>query len=248
MKVVHAALQPEAGTLSSLLIVADGATAGISLAAAGDMAFSRRDTHPQRQRLLAALRIPRDTVYGLRQVHSRTVVDADGRPEEVARLEADGMITDRRDAWLTVTVADCLPIFIVDRRLGALSLVHSGWKGTGIVIDALRRMAARFDTRASDVAVTIGPGIGPCCYRVPGERAELFASTFGAAARVHDGDRVPALDLRVANLGLLEREGVAEATVYDDCTCCSLALGSFRRQGPEGYTLMLAWIGRGAES
>jgi hypothetical protein len=145
---------------------------------------------------------------------------------------------------LSATVADCLPIFLQDTANGAFGVVHSGWKGTGIVVNALAAMHDRYGTRATDVAATIGPGIGSCCYRVPEERADLFARQFGAAAVVRSQDGTPSLDLREANLALLRDAGVEVVTVVEDCTSCSEALGSFRRQGPARYSLMLSCIGR----
>jgi hypothetical protein len=221
-----------------------GFRAGISLAAAGDMALSRRGASGSHGQFLGAKGIPAGAACALRQVHSRRVLilDADPDPAELARTEADGMVTSRAGLFLTVTVADCLPVILFDRRTGAFGLVHSGWKGTGIVVEALRAMAERFGSCPTDVLVTIGPGIGACCYTVPQERADRFAAEFGPASVVSDGG--PRLDLRAANVALLQHAGVREITVIRDCTSCTPALGSFRRQGPEAYTLMVAWVGR----
>ncbi len=221
--------------------MAPGFRAGISLAAAGDMGLLRSPEN--RGRFLRSLNIDADRAFGLRQVHSRRVVRIDGQsPAELAGLEADGMVTDRADAVLTVTVADCLPVFLVDASRGVFGLAHSGWKGTGIAADTVRRMAAEFGSRPSDLAVTIGPGIGACCYRVPADRADGFAREFGQEAVVCGPDGAPRLDLRRANLALLESLGVGEVSVVEDCTCCTPFLGSFRRQGMDGYTLMLAFL------
>jgi polyphenol oxidase len=218
--------------------------AGISLARAGDM--SRRRAGPARARLFAHLSIGEERVFGLTQVHSRRVVTLAGQDaREVAEMEADGMVSASGDAVLTVTVADCLPIFLVDRATGAYGLVHSGWKGTGIVRAALDAMTAGFGTDPRDLSVTIGPGIGPCCYRVPEERALSFAEEFGASAAARGADDTPRLDLRAANVMLLQAAGVSEITVVDDCTCCTGSLSSFRRQGADAFTLMLALIRRG---
>ncbi|MGA2973873.1 MAG: polyphenol oxidase family protein [Spirochaetia bacterium] len=239
-------LEYEAADLRCEIPVASGMRAGISLAAAGDMAMSKRDTLPWRARFLADLGLEGDRVFGLHQVHSRSVVIVEREePEELAAREADGMIGDLPEVVLTVTVADCLPIFIVDRASHAFGLVHSGWKGTGIAIEAIKVMAERFGALPGNLAVTIGPGIGPCCYRVPEGRAEAFAGEFGPDAVAWGPDQTPRLDLRRANTGLLLRAGVGEISVVTDCTCCSPALGSFRRQGPLGCTLMLAYLGRG---
>lgn len=215
--------------------------AGITLLAAGDMGLSSRHGDPSHAAFLAAIGVEQARARAVRQVHSRTVLAVDGEPAEaLAAVDADGMVTARPELLLTVTVADCLPVFLLDTATGAFGLVHSGWKGTGIVVDALHMMAARFGTRASDTAAAIGPGIGPCCYEVPRERCEAFRERFGPAA-VRDGR---CLDLRLANVALLEAEGVGSISVVGECTCCSPRLGSFRRQGAAGFTRMLAFIGR----
>lgn len=218
--------------------------AGISLAQAGDM--SRRRMGPARSRLFAHLSIDEASVFGLMQVHSQRVLVLDGQtPRELAATEADGIVTMRTDAVLTVTVADCLPVFLVDPVTGAFGLVHSGWKGTGIVKAALESMTAAFGTDPRDVSVTIGPGIGPCCYRVPEERARSFSERFGDSAVVRGDDGAPRLDLRAANVTLLQAAAVKQIAVVEDCTCCSTFLSSFRRQGADAFTLMLAFIRRG---
>jgi YfiH family protein len=234
--------------LVSRIPVIHGISAGISLAAAGDMALSREPVLPSRSRLCERLGIRRQRLYGARQVHSHRVLVVEGQsPTEVAAEEADGLLTRSADAVLSVTVADCLPIFLADRRTGAFGIVHSGWKGTGIVREAIRLLVERLGSRRGDIAVLIGPGIGACCYTVPPERAALFAERYGPAAVIPDAGR-PRLDLREANLLLLREAGIGEVTVVTDCTSCSPRLGSFRRQGPDHYTLMLAWIGRGPEA
>ena len=61
-----------------------------------------------------------------------------------------------------------------------------------------------------------------------------------------DGTR---LDLRQANLALLETAGIGAVSVVEECTACSARLGSFRRQaaghpgGAGSFTRMLAFIG-----
>ena len=99
--------------------VAGGMRAGISLAAAGDMALSRERTLPCRARYLEGRGIPREKVYALRQVHSRCVHVIEGQTTDlVAGLEGDGLVTNLADAVLSITVADCLPIFLADARTG----------------------------------------------------------------------------------------------------------------------------------
>jgi YfiH family protein len=222
-----------------------GISAGISLAKAGDMALSGDRILPWRARLLERLGIRQDKLYGLRQVHSRRIQHIDVQhPEDVAAIEADGLITTRPDAVLSVTVADCLPIFLADQRTGAFGIVHSGWRGTGIVLEALAFMRSQFGSQPAEITAVIGPGIGACCYMVPEERVALFSTGYGSEAIKRDKGGAARLDLRAANTHLLESVGVREVRVVTDCTGCSHKLGSFRRQGPLHFTRMLAWIGK----
>jgi hypothetical protein len=219
--------------------------AGISLKGAGDMGRSAEDSgrfSPGRAAFLRAAGLAGRRVFASRQVHSQEVlVVGEGSPDEVNRVEADGLLTDRPDALLTVTVADCLPIFLVDPERGVIGLLHSGWQGTGIVERAVRLLASAYGSDPAALRVTIGPGIGGCCYRVDAERAALFRRRFGDdAVRAHDDG--PHLDLRAANLALLERLGVSHVTVVRDCTACSPPLASYRRDGA-AFVRMLAFIG-----
>ncbi len=210
----------------------------ISLRRSGDMSLGQ----PARRRLFfESLGVASERVIAVRQVHSLRVL-AEGELGPGGPPEADGLLAADPRAVLTVTVADCLPIFVADRRSGARGLLHSGWKGTGIVVEAVARMAALYGSRPADLAVVIGPGIGPCCYDVPRERFELFRQRFGPAAALERDGRCY-LDLRQANLGLLARQGVRDVTVVRDCTACTPELASYRVLGKDGYIGMVAVMG-----
>jgi YfiH family protein len=216
---------------------------GISSRTAGNMVYS-----DNRARFFRSLGLPPEQVRSCTQIHSRTVLAAEGRSPE--RPEADGLVSRDRDIALAVTVADCLPVFLYDTANGASALLHSGWKGTGIVLNALSLMAGWWGTRPEETAALLGPCIHPCCYQVDEERAALFEAEFGGA----DGEiplgpvvkrtgKKPALDLQAANARLLANAGVRNIAYCEDCTCTDERLGSFRREGPSNYTRMLAVMG-----
>ena len=197
------------------------------------------------RRACEALGIGPDRVRRVVQRHTRRVVVA-GRNSADAALQADGMIAGEAEEVLCVTVADCLPIFLIPRDGRFPALLHSGWRGTGIVIDALSCLERRFGRSPGAYHAIVGPGIGPCCYEVPAERALRFRERFGAdTADVAGG--TGRIDLRAANIALLCRAGFAGITVYDDCTACSPALLSFRAEraaGRDGSRRMAALLGR----
>src|SRR5439155_18964153 len=80
-----------------------------------------------------------------RQVHGARIarVGATDTPESIARLEADGLCSDRADITLGVFVADCVPVLLADPVGGAFAAVHAGWRGTvaGVVPAAVRALA-----------------------------------------------------------------------------------------------------------
>ncbi|MDR2951810.1 MAG: peptidoglycan editing factor PgeF [Treponema sp.] len=195
--------------------------------------------NPNRLSLFAMLGLDPAKVYGLNQIHSQTVLAVGSGNPPMA--EADGMVTRDNDITLSVTVADCLPVFLFDARTGAFGAVHSGWKGTGIAERALVLLRERWGTEPKDVAAVLGPCIGPCCYQIDAQRAALFEKEFGADS-VRESNGVFFLDLKAANIKILSGAGVQNIAVCKACTFTDERLGSFRREG-QGYTRMAALAG-----
>ncbi len=163
--------------------------------------------------VLRELSIEPDRFVSLRQIHSRTIYRVTSVPEQYGR-EGDGMLGDNPDFVFGVTVADCMPIYIRDEATGAFALLHSGWRGTGIVDRALQLMRQDYGTRPGDVTVILGPAIGVCCYRVDGPRAQLFAREWGEES-VRYGEDGVYLDLLTANVRMLTRRAVGHVICID---------------------------------
>jgi YfiH family protein len=215
---------------------------GVSSKFVGDMKIGEQEQN--RRVLFANLGLKPENVFGLKQIHSRDalVVDSNNPPvNEGKPKEADGMVTNDPNAALSVTIADCLPVFLLDTKTKAFSLVHSGWKGTGIAAAALNLMKERYGSDSSDIAAVLGPCIGSCCYKVDEGRANEFEKEFGVeSVRKAAGEFF--LDLRAANIKLLENAGVKNIAVCENCTFCDERLGSFRREG-KGFVHMAAVVG-----
>ncbi|MDR0377520.1 MAG: polyphenol oxidase family protein [Spirochaetaceae bacterium] len=237
--------------------VVPGVSAILSSRFAGNMAYSEGTNSPARLALFRSLNLNPGDVYACTQVHSRDVYEV-GRETPNIHPRADGLISRERGVTLLVTVADCLPVFLYDtgggsaagRGNGGLALVHSGFRGTGIALNALRLMEERWRTRPEDVAAILGPCIRGCCYRVDEARARAFNAEFGGVAGVFPAGPVVSeagggffLDLQAANVHLLAGAGVRNIAVCEDCTFTDERLGSFRREGALGYTRMAALAG-----
>ncbi|MBA2563856.1 MAG: laccase domain-containing protein [Gemmatimonadetes bacterium] len=159
-----------AGTLPVLRIegLGPGVEAGLTLA---DRNFRYRDRldDPSVSGAYAELEAFARTFGGWRraeQVHGARIlrVDSEGPLPDVA---ADGMIAAlgggvRGAGLLTVTVADCVPVFLSWPE--GYGLLHAGWRGTaaGIMEEGLRLSGAD----PCSVRMHLGPAIGACCYEV----------------------------------------------------------------------------------
>ncbi|HKH18989.1 MAG TPA: polyphenol oxidase family protein [Solirubrobacteraceae bacterium] len=189
-----------------------------------------------RERLAAAVGLPRERFLYGRQVHGATVRRAT-EPPGAARpaVEEDGQATALQDAAALVFVADCLPVMLVAGD--AVAALHGGRRGlaAGIVgegVAALRELGA-----GGPVTAAIGPGARGCCYEVSEEVQAAFAGVPGA--RVGE---------RNLDLPAIARHRLAEAgveTVHDVGLCTMCWFGLFfshrRDKGVTGRQAGVVW-------
>ena len=157
----------------------------------------------------------------------------------------DALITSVRGLCLGISVADCLPILLLDPDHRSVGIVHSGWKGSGgkVVLRTLEMMSEAFGTRPGDVRAYIGPSAGGCCYEVGEEVAAIFPEdvlTVGGGGRLR-------LDLSAFNRSVLLRTGVPEAqiAVSGHCTIHEPEIFHSYRRDRSGSGRMLAVVGIG---
>jgi YfiH family protein len=157
----------------------------------------------------------------VRQVHGARVIEAGDGTEPL--LEADAVMTTAPGVAACVSVADCVPVLLVDPRSGGVVAVHAGWRGTlaGAAVEGARALVERCGARPGDLLAAIGPAIGPCCFEVSRDVAERFRDAVGpstATPRDHDSR----VDLWRANELLLRRAGLARRNVeiLGRCTSC----------------------------
>ena len=111
-----------------------------------------------------------DSVVLGQQVHGAEVMTA-GPGRGWTLVEGiDGWITTTPGVLLTVTVADCIPVYLAAPRRG-VALLHAGWRGTaaGILGRGVERLCAVAGAEPSDLAMHCGVGICGNCYEVGSE-------------------------------------------------------------------------------
>jgi YfiH family protein len=104
------------------------------------------------------------------QIHGVEVMQVDQGKGWLQIERIDGWITTTRQILLTVTIADCIPIYLVAPGRG-VALLHAGWRGTagGILSRGLERLAAATKCSPSEIVMHCGVGICGECYEVGSE-------------------------------------------------------------------------------
>ncbi len=168
-----------------------------------------------------------DRAVHARQVHGAAVRVHDGLAPGIRLApDCDGHVTGAPGVLLAVTVADCVPVWLVHPRRRAVALLHAGWRGiaAGVLESGLAALRTRFGISAGELHLHLGPAICGRCYEVGPE--------------VHDAlglprpERPTPVDLRTLLRERAISAGVQEAhtTASAHCTRCGeLDLFSHRR-------------------
>ncbi len=148
-----------------------------------------------------------------RQVHGTRVLSHSGGWEGFLRTqEADGHISTEKGIALSVSVADCVPVFIAHAS-GPVAILHSGWRGTASrIIDTGLQAFARHRIPPDELLVHLGPAICGRCYQVS---AEVRAQLTGQPA-----NRPGNVDLRSLLAEHARDAGVQKITMSASCTRC----------------------------
>lgn len=107
-----------------------------------------------------------------RQLHGCAVGFHQEAGEPITALASasplDGHVTSALSALLAVTVADCVPIFMVHGARRAVAVLHGGWRGIadGILEVGLDVLRDRLGAWPEGVDLHLGPAICRACYQV----------------------------------------------------------------------------------
>ncbi|MEO0141819.1 MAG: polyphenol oxidase family protein [candidate division WOR-3 bacterium] len=139
----------------------------------------------------------------LKQIHSDIIVDID-RPAEMI---GDGLMT-RTDRPIGIKVADCLPVYLFDGE--KICILHCGWRSLfrGILKNVLQIF--------KDYKYALGSAIGPCCYEIKDDVADIFNKKFSGSLIYKD--KKIFLDLKKAVIKILGNENLIGNLDY--CTKC----------------------------
>jgi len=78
---------------------------------------------------------------------------------------ADGIITDMKDVFIVIQVADCQAVMLYDPEKKVIANIHSGWKGSvlNIIGKCVDKMILNFGCQPENILAGISASLGPCC-------------------------------------------------------------------------------------
>ena len=125
-------------------------------------------------------RNPQNHRIVMKQVHGDKIVKITAQNIDREKFQnTDGMITRLNGVTLIVKTADCVPIIFADTLSSILGVSHQGWRGTLLNLPLkMVNFLAKEGVQKENIIVAIGPSISACCYKIYGDRLDLFRKTF----------------------------------------------------------------------
>jgi YfiH family protein len=166
--------------------------------------------------------ILRDNIYLPVQEHTCRiqVLDKDTAPEV-----ADAVITSRKNIYIGVLIADCVPILLHDKNRGVIGAVHAGWRGTAkkILKETILVMQERFGSSPDDIFIAIGPSIRQCSYEVDEDVKASVQEATGEGDYCRKSGNKYHIDLSSANMLQALSMLVPPRNIWQsgECTFCN---------------------------
>jgi YfiH family protein len=166
----------------------------------------------------------------MQQVHGSSVIRVSKKDDGKTIENCDGLISNDPNLTLSVRVADCLPISLIDKKSHSFGIIHAGWRGLDkkILTNAVKEMINEFSVDPKDLEVKIGPHICQKHYEVGSDVSSKFVSIVGAILQKNGKEY---LDLgKIAEFELIQN-GVKRENIEISKTCTfeNINLASYRR-------------------
>ena len=194
-----------------------------------------------RNLFFSQLNISENNIATSKLVHGNKVLIAN---EPIRSEGYDAIITNEKNVFALVSIADCTPVLIYDFKNKAVAAIHAGWRSTvsRIVSETLKTMNKNFNTVGEDCLAFIGACISEKCFEVGKEVALQFEND---VKRFDNQKQKYFVDLKYENKKQLISFGVLESNIEisEYCTVLNNDLFySYRKEkGKTGR--MLAVIG-----
>ena len=174
------------------------------------------------------------SIIKMDQNHSNTVHFISGNKQIYE--STDALFTSNNNIALEVKVADCMPIFIFDKKSSFFGVIHAGWRGlaNGIIENSINSLKEK-DLEINNVKVFIGPSISQRNFEIQSDVMSYFDSKFSI---VKDGKIF--LSLQEVAIDKFASYGISDIVNINECTYENLNYHSYRRDKTDKR--MKGWI------
>ena len=162
-------------------------------------------------------------------VVDRAMAEAATRNGVVLLQETDAIVCGLPEVTIAVFTADCVPVFVADRRRRVIALAHAGWRGTlARIVERTVGAMRGADCDPRDLTAWIGPAASGEAYEVSAELAKQFCAEFSDAIDAGvEFARERLLDLPALNAHQLRRMGIPADAVSQSGLCTIRESGQF---------------------
>lgn len=187
--------------------------------------------------------IPLDQLVSADLIHGNLVTKitkADAGREIKA---SDGLVTDVSYLPLSLTFADCLPLYFFDEKKGVIGLAHAGWRGVvkEIAILMIETMVNSYSSQAADISVYIGPHLQVCHFEIKDDILTYFKKY--QRQIIYQEGKIRVNLAEIVKKQLIDK-GISpkKIEISSDCTYCQNNFFSFRRDKPKDVMAQIAYI------
>ncbi|MCC6563857.1 peptidoglycan editing factor PgeF [Candidatus Uhrbacteria bacterium] len=178
---------------------------------------SESDTEANRKRYIESLGLDPMRFVSGELVHGTHVHIA--REEEAGSIipACDGFVTNIPNLALSVTGADCFPVYAIDPVERVIGMAHAGWRGitSGIIPELITQMNG-LGSESADILIGIGPGIRACHFEI---HEDVFSHFEGHGDAVIEREEGMFVDLPAIIKKQLKEAGILPEHVSDSEEC-----------------------------
>ncbi|MDR3559617.1 MAG: peptidoglycan editing factor PgeF [Candidatus Pacebacteria bacterium] len=205
--------------------------------------FDNSDLNAEnRKQFFESVGIKNENVVAAEVVHGNGIAIINNTAEKIIS-GADGLVSQNRNIFLSITVADCVPVYICEEKNEIIAIAHCGWRSIvkNIIPKLLEKIRA-LGGQAENLKITLGPALGPCHFEI---QKDILAEFKNYPESVVRKDGKIFVDMKKIIWRQLEEAGAKPENIKDESVCVfeSERYFSFRRDKPEKVEAMVAIIG-----
>ncbi|MDO9231702.1 MAG: peptidoglycan editing factor PgeF [bacterium] len=194
----------------------------------GQMKLFERGSVKNRKKFFKKLGMNPKDVVSADVCHGKKVVTIRNNKKKIIS-KTDALVTNQAGIFLSITVADCVPVLMFSKNKKIIAVAHAGWRSTlkNIIYSTIEKIE-KLGGNVNDLKVEIGPGIGQCHFEIGKDVINKFGK-YKKFIKIKNEKYL--VDLKEIIKFQLEKNGVRKENIKTSksCTYCDEKYFSARR-------------------